>query len=171
MNLQRIVLRPGKDLIRCQLHTSVALNKIVAGRYKVTRDRSRPLTYEQAYWPEQIAIKKGFNSHNTGSLEETFNMKEEIGQDLPYKMFIEDMFIRKFMHGTFPEIIMSQVMIKRQHNLIRIACLIGRRPILPKKIYFLIGYAEELMSHWLKCPVRLELQSIESEEDLIFTYI
>ena len=115
---------------------------------------------------------KGWNSHNTAQLDETFLRKEEIGQDLPHKMLIEDMFIRKFMQGTFPQTIMSEVMIKRQHNLIRVACLISRTSgLTQKKIYFLLGYSEELMSCFLKCPVKLELQSIESDSDVIFKYI
>ena len=27
-----------------------------------------------------------------------------------------------------------------------------------RKVYFLIGYTEEMLSYWLKCPVKLELQ-------------
>lgn len=173
MNVQRFTnqLLSSKALLQRQFHTSTALNKTVAGRYKKTLNRSKPLTYEQAFWPEQIAIKKGWNSHNTGQLEGTFMQKEEIGQDLPHKLLMEDMFIRNFMNGTFPETIMSTVMIKRQHNLIRVACLISRQNIGPSKIYFLLGYAEELMSFWLKCPVKLELQSIESDSDVIFKYV
>ena len=115
-------------------------------------------------------IITGYNSMNTAQLEGTFNCKEEIGQDLPYKMLVEDMFIRKFVNGTFPTIVKSEVMIKRQHNLIRIAFLIDRVER-KNKIYFLIGYAEELLSFWLKCPVKLELQSIEAESDIIFKYV
>ena len=36
----------------------------------------------------------GWNSHNTAQLDETFLQKEEIGQDLPHKMLMEDLFIR-----------------------------------------------------------------------------
>ena len=152
------------------IHTSSVAHKIQAGRYKVTRDKTNRITYEQAMMPEDIASKKGFNSHNTGQLEGTFLCKEEIGQDLPYKLLIEDMFIRKFMTGTFPEFIESEVIIKRQHNLVRIACLINRK-LAAKKIYFLIGYTEEFLSFYLKCPVKLELQSIASEEDAVYRYV
>ena len=44
---------------KAMFHTSAVVGKIQAGRYKVTRDRTKPLTYEQSFWPEQIAIKKG----------------------------------------------------------------------------------------------------------------
>ena len=125
----------------CGLHTSAAVNKIVAGRYKVTINRDKPLTYEMAFKPEEIGEKKGFNSFNTAQLEDAFLRREEIGQDLPYKMFIEDMFIRKFMHGTWPEAIATELIIKRQHNLVRIAGIINRK-IKPRDCYFLIGYTE-----------------------------
>ena len=50
-----------KFVLKSHFHTSVALNKIKAGRYKITRDRTKPLTYEQSFVPEQIGHKKGFN--------------------------------------------------------------------------------------------------------------
>ena len=58
----------------------------------------------------------------------------------------------------------------RQHNLIRIAAIIARtRP--NRTIYFLIGYTEELLSLWLKCPVKLELQTTSHEVDTVYKYI
>ena len=152
------------------LHTTCKLDKIRAGRYKVSVNKNKPLTYEMAFLPEEIAEKKGYNSFNTAQLEDTFMRKEEMGQDLPYKMLLEDMFIRKFMHGTWPEAIASELIIKRQHNLVRIAGIINRK-IAPKQCYFLIGYSEELLSYWLKCPVKLEFQSIESNDDMVYKYI
>ena len=65
MNLQKVLFLP-KNILKCNLHTSAAMNKIQAGRYKVTRDRSKPLTYEQSFWPEQIAIKKGMQLCDQG---------------------------------------------------------------------------------------------------------
>jgi small subunit ribosomal protein S24 len=152
------------------LSTSAALRRASAGRYRVTLDRSRPLTYEMAFPPEDIGVKKGHNSFNTAQLEGTFLHKEEIGQDLPYKMLVEDMFIRKFMHGTWPEVISGELIIKRQHNLVRLAFVLARQ-LEPRKVYFLIGYTEEMLSYWLKCPVRLEIQSVNDEEDLVYKYI
>eukprot|EP00095_Tigriopus_kingsejongensis_P000127 snap_masked-scaffold450_size166944-processed-gene-0.11 protein:Tk00127 transcript:snap_masked-scaffold450_size166944-processed-gene-0.11-mRNA-1 annotation:"28s ribosomal protein mitochondrial precursor" len=165
-------LRPwcGRPLGLRGLHLSPPLGKTVAGRYKVTVNRTKPLTYEMSFKPEAIMHQKGFNSFNTAQLENTFLKKEEIGQDLPTKMLLEDKFIRQFMHGTWPEALESMVIIKRQHNLIRLAAIISRNRIPPAKVYFLIGYTEELLSFWLKCPVRLELQSGE-REDVIYKYI
>ena len=152
------------------IHVSSALNKTQAGKYKVTINRSKPLTYEQAITPLEIAEKKGFNSLNTAQLEGTFTEREQIGQDLPHKMFVEDMFIRKFLQGTFPESICSEIIIKRHHNLVRIAAIVDRK-LRARQIYFLIGYSEELLSYWLKCPVKMELQTIETKDELIYKYI
>ena len=49
-------------------HTSAALERERAGKYKVTVNRTRPLTYEMAFRPQEIATKKGFNSFNTAQL-------------------------------------------------------------------------------------------------------
>ena len=52
-----------------QFQTSCVMQKISVGRYKVTKDRSNPLTYEQSVKPEWIGFRKGGHSHNTGQLE------------------------------------------------------------------------------------------------------
>ncbi len=85
-------------------------------------------------------------------------------------MFVFLSLFFRFLHGTWPEAIASEVIIKRHHNLIRIAFILTRH-IQPSKVYFLIGYTEELLSYWLKCPVKLELQTIASREDLVYKYI
>lgn len=82
----------------------------------------------------------------------------------------EDAFIRKFMVGTWHSLVLSEVIIKRQFNHIRIAGLI-KQGISSRKMYFLIGYTEELLSYWLQCPVTLELQTVTDPKDVIFKYI
>lgn len=83
---------------------------------------------------------------------------------------IEDMFIRKFMTGTWHGLFASEVIIKRQHNIIRIAGVLSRN-VSARKMYFLIGYTEELLSFWLQCPVKLEFQTVADRKDVIFKYI
>ena len=49
--------------------------------------------------PEQIGIHKSFNSFNTGQLEDSLGYKkwqEKGGTLLSYKLFMEDLFIRKY---------------------------------------------------------------------------
>lgn len=82
----------------------------------------------------------------------------------------EDVFIRRFVTGTWHNLCLSEIIIKRQHNHIRVASII-KRGISPSKMYFLIGYTEELLSNWLQCPVTLELQTIENPRDVIFKYV
>lgn len=48
---------------------------------------------------------------------------------------------------------------------------IVRQAISSRKMYFLIGYCEELLSNWLQCPVKLELQTVADKKDVIFKYI
>jgi small subunit ribosomal protein S24 len=82
----------------------------------------------------------------------------------------EDIFIRRFMTSTFHSLVCSEVIIKRQFNHIRVAAIMSRT-ISPRKMYFLIGYTEELLANWLQCPVTLELQTIPDKKDVIFKYI
>ena len=62
------------------------------------------------------------------------------------------------------------MIIKRQLNMIRIGGIVVRN-ILPRKIYFLIGYTEEMLTNWLQCPVKLELQTTDTRQDVVFKYI
>lgn len=48
---------------------------------------------------------------------------------------------------------------------------IVNRQIAIRKVYWLIGYTEELLGHLLKQPVRLELQSLQDKRDIVFKYI
>ena len=42
---------------------------------------------------------------------------------------------------------------------------------MPRQMYFLKGYTEEMLSYILKCPVRLEIQTVKDKKDVIFKYI
>lgn len=88
----------------------------------------------------------------------------------PAETAIEDVFIRRFVTGTWHNLFLSEVIIKRQYNLIRIAGIV-HQSIQPRKMYFLIGYTEELLSYWLQCPVKLELQTVSERKDVVFKYI
>ena len=88
----------------------------------------------------------------------------------PAETVVEDMFIRKFMVGTWHFLFVSEVIIKRQHNMIRIAGLV-KQSISARKMYFLIGYTEEMLSLWLQCPVKLELQTVPDAKSVVYKYI
>ncbi|XKL67203.1 hypothetical protein PGB90_010623 [Kerria lacca] len=141
--------------------TSVCEAHKQAGKYRTTRNRSRPLTYEMANLPTTIAHYKSWNSWNTSCMFEGVR---------PAETAVEDEFIRKFITGTWHNLFVSEIIIKRQYNIIRVAGIIYRG-IQQRKMYFLIGYSEELLSYWLQCPVKLELQTVSSRKDVIFKYI
>ncbi|KAJ8938097.1 hypothetical protein NQ314_011609 [Rhamnusium bicolor] len=143
------------------LHTSPVCCKSQAGRYRITPKKDFPLTYEMANPPHQIAHRKSWNSWNTTNIEGGLRSSETA---------VEDVFIRKFMTGTWHNLFVSEIIIKRQHNIIRIAGII-QRSVGARKMYFLIGYSEELLSFWLQCPVKLELQTVPDRKSVVFKYI
>jgi len=71
------------------------------------------------------------------------------------------------MTGTWHSLFVSDVIIKRQHNLIRIAGIV-KQAISARKMYFLIGYTEEMLSLWLQCPVKLELQTVNDPRSVVY---
>lgn len=83
---------------------------------------------------------------------------------------VEDVFIRKFMSGTWHGLFVSDLIIKRKHNLIIIAGLISQTQN-PTRVYFLKGYTEELLSYLLRRPIRIEVQTVRHPRDVQFKWI
>lgn len=75
---------------------------------------------------------------------------------------LEDAFLRRFLHGTFPGLLADAAVLKRRANLL-VVCVLLARGLAPAKLHFLGGYAETLLSHFYKCPVRLELQTVPAK--------
>ncbi|XP_076459534.1 small ribosomal subunit protein uS3m-like [Babylonia areolata] len=144
--------------------TTCALKNIRAGVPKATINRDKPLTYEQAQAPYRIGVTKGWNSWHTANLA-----KEGFGARAAERTF-EDILIRKFIKGTWPGLFASEVIVKRRHNLVVVAGLVFQQ-LTPRKQYFLIGYSEEMLSYLLKCPVKLEIQTVKEKSDVIFKKI
>uniref|UniRef100_A0A2M4AW47 Putative 28s ribosomal protein s24 mitochondrial n=1 Tax=Anopheles triannulatus TaxID=58253 RepID=A0A2M4AW47_9DIPT len=159
--LHNVKLIPSLVAARRSIHTTALAAKSQSGRYKISAKGDRPLTYEMANPPHHIAHRKAWNSWNTSNLE---------GELRPSQTMLEDDFVRRFMAGTWHGMVLSEVIIKRQHNHVRIAAII-LRSIPARKMYFLIGYCEELLSYWLQCPVTLELQTTDDRKDVVFKYI
>ena len=142
-------------------HVTYAMAKCVAGRYRATKNQDLPLTYEMANHPQFIGVRKAWNTWNTSSLLDAPRTSE---------ITIEDTLIRKFMQGTWHRLFLSEIIIKRRANIIIIAGIVYQA-IGARKLYFLIGYSEEILSYFLKCPVKLELQTADDKKALIFKYI
>lgn len=90
------------------------------------------------------------------------------GEQQAAERTVEDVFLRKFMLGTFPGCLADQVVLKRRANQVDICALVLRQ--LPAhKFYFLVGYSETLLGHFYKCPVRLHLQTVPAK--VVYKYI
>lgn len=148
---------------RSSIHLTSIVNKKVAGRYKSTPNRSFPLTYEQSLKPDKIGVSKSWNNFNTSSLLEGIR-RAETAQ--------EDIVIRRMIQGMWPGLLASEVIIKRRANMIILNYFVLRRIDVPvTKVYFLIGFTEEILSCLLKSIVKVEIQTIDDYSDLVHTYI
>ncbi|XP_071512159.1 small ribosomal subunit protein uS3m-like [Diadema antillarum] len=135
-----------------KLQTSAACHKTVAGRIRVSKGE-KPVTYEEVHPPHYIGVRKSWNSKHTANLEREVGAAERT---------LEDLFIKKFIFGTFHNCLATELIIKRRANKIILSAIM-RRTQSPQKYYFLIGYTEELLSHWFKCPVRMEVQIVDDK--------
>ena len=88
----------------------------------------------------------------------------------PMSVAIEDKFIRKFITGTWYKMWLSEVVIKRVHNNVTVCGMVCPLPSI-KTMHFLLGYSETLLSHLLKCNVRLEIQCVQSKKNLVYKFI
>lgn len=165
-------LKLPNSLLKCSINslisnqiklisTTSTLNHRQAGRYKTTRDRSRGLTYEQSFKPCDIGVNKSFTSFNSANLWEGHRRGDTL---------VEDILIRKTVNGFFPTYLISDVVIKRRANTIYLSLLINNQ-LRPEKVYFLVGFTEQILSYVLKCPVKLEVQTGYSARSLIVKYI
>ncbi|NXS61449.1 RT24 protein, partial [Brachypteracias leptosomus] len=129
-----------------------------AARVRVGKG-DKAVTYEQAHPPHYIAHRKGWLSLHTGNL---------CGEGGAAERAVEDAFLRRFLRGTFPGILADEVVLKRRGNLLVLCALLGRG-LAPAKLHFLVGYTETLLSHFYKCPVRLELQTVPTK--VVYKYL
>ncbi|KAM3600066.1 uncharacterized protein V6R79_016772 [Siganus canaliculatus] len=134
------------------LHVTTSCCKNRAARVRVGKG-DRPLTYEQALPPHYIGHRKGWLVQHTSNLK---------GEEGAAERTVEDVFIRRFMFGTFHGCLANEVVIKRRGNVL-VVCALMLQKLPPQKFYFLIGYSEALLSHFYKCPVKLEVQTLQDK--------
>lgn len=143
------------------VHVTAALDKVQSGRYKITIKKNKPLTYEMAQPPHYIGVRKAWNSWNTSNIKDG---------NRPAETAMEDILIRKFTNGVWPGLLASEIIIKRQHNMIRI-CTLVIRAVYPQKLYFLTGFTEQMLSYLLQCPVKMEIVTVTDKKSVVFKYI
>nr|XP_020443073.1 28S ribosomal protein S24, mitochondrial isoform X2 [Monopterus albus] len=140
------------------LHVTAVCCKNRAARTQVGKG-DKPLTYEQALPPHYIGHRKGWLSQHTGNLK---------GEEGAAERTVEDTFIRRFMFGTFHGCLANEIVIKRRGNVLVVCALLLQKHS-PQKFYFLIGYSESLLSYFYKCPVKLEIQTLQDK--VVYKYI
>ncbi|XP_070781096.1 small ribosomal subunit protein uS3m [Enoplosus armatus] len=134
------------------VHVTAACCKNRAARVRVGKG-DKPLTYEQALPPHHIGHRKGWLSQHTSNLR---------GEGGAAERTTEDVFLRRFMFGTFHSCLANEIVIKRRGNVL-VVCALMLQKLPPQKFYFLIGYSESLLSHFYKCPVKIELQTLQDK--------
>ncbi|KAM9337926.1 small ribosomal subunit protein uS3m [Symphorus nematophorus] len=134
------------------LHVTAVCCKNRAARIRVGKG-DKPVTYEQALAPHHIGHRKGWLSQHTSNLK---------GEDGAAERTLEDVFIRRFMFGTFHGCLANEIVVKRRGNVL-VVCALMLQKLQPQKFYFLIGYSESLLSHFYKCPVKLEIQTLQDK--------
>ncbi|XP_069475101.1 small ribosomal subunit protein uS3m isoform X2 [Ambystoma mexicanum] len=137
---------------------NVWLKQNRAARVRVGKG-DKPVTYEEANPPHQIAHRKGWLSQHTSNLD---------GEGGAAERTVEDVFIRKFIFGTFHGCLANEIVIKRRANMI-VICPVFIQKLPPHKFYFLIAYTETLLSYFYKCPVKMEVQTVD--EKIIYKYL
>ncbi|VDM05838.1 unnamed protein product [Schistocephalus solidus] len=163
--LSCLLLSPTSHALKVERHlhiSSALLKNSKSGVVRRTRNMSQPLTYEQAKKPHQIGVLKSWNSWNS------INLHEET--EYTGVVTWHDALIRLFILGTFPTHVLSEVIIKRQANMVHISFLLSNR-LSATEIYFLIGYAEQMLSMLLRSPVKIEPRMVLDPKDVIFRYV
>ncbi|XP_073334151.1 small ribosomal subunit protein uS3m [Pagrus major] len=140
------------------LHVTAVCCKSRAARVRVGKG-DQPVTYEHAHAPHHIGHRKGWLAQHTSNLK---------GEEGAAERTIEDVFIRRFMFGTFHNCLANEIVIKRRGNLL-LVCALMLQKLPPMKFYFLIGYSESLLSHLYKCPVKLEIQTMPDK--VVYKYL
>lgn len=120
---------------------------------------AQPLIISHPHTSLLFDLPLGFVISPTGNLDSEEGAAERL---------VEDVFIRRFLHGTFVGLLAQEPVLKRRANVL-IICLVLFQNIAPAKIYFLAAYTETLFSHFYKCPVKLEFQTVSSM--LVYKYL
>lgn len=77
---------------------------------------------------------------------------KRFGKEKSAELLMDDMFITKFIRGTFPMNEEYPIILGRKENTINITLPIMMDPI---PLNFLVGYSERILSEWLGCSVTI----------------
>ncbi|KAL3101068.1 hypothetical protein niasHS_001528 [Heterodera schachtii] len=156
--------------------TSSALSKNVAAkfynrRHLLKKNETLRLTYDMLRRPHHIGNHKAWMAWNTQNLKEF--------EQQPGLTIAQDEIIRRFCRALFfeflPEIAgPTELVIKRRGNCAFVTgflCWNDKTVASQRKLYWLWGFTEEILSNLLKHPLKLELQFVRSLDHLIVANI
>uniref|UniRef100_A0A183C745 EOG090X0I3J n=1 Tax=Globodera pallida TaxID=36090 RepID=A0A183C745_GLOPA len=156
--------------------TSSVLAKNVAGkwynkRHLLKRDQVLQLTYDMWRRPHHIGHHKAWMAWNTQNLKE---FEQQPGLTIAQDEVIRR-FCRALLFDFLPEIAgPTELVIKRRGNCVFVSgflCWKDYGNVNQRKLYWLWGFTEELLSNLLKQPVKLELQFVRSMDDVVLVRI
>ncbi|CAM9802306.1 unnamed protein product [Bubo scandiacus] len=152
-------LRPVPEATR-HLHTTPRLaSRRGAARVRVGKG-DKPVSYEKAHPPHYIAHRKGWLSLHTG------NPGRGAGRAASGRW--KTLSCGASSAAPSPASWRDEAVLKRRANLL-VICAVLVRGLAPAKLHFLVGYTETLLSHFYKCPVRLELQTVPAR--VVYKYL
>ncbi|XP_048758941.2 28S ribosomal protein S24, mitochondrial-like [Ostrea edulis] len=153
-----------KGLSRAFCTSSHLCKNLRAGKKQYPRKGQHNFTYEEINPPYTIGVRKSWNSWNTTNLH---------GETGSPEIIFEDVFVRKFLAGTFPQTYdeRNRIIIKHRQNLVDITMVVKENSRLLRhkaltELHFLQVYSEELLSRFLKRPVKLDIQCMNNEKVL-----
>ncbi|XP_062587854.1 small ribosomal subunit protein uS3m-like, partial [Saccostrea cucullata] len=102
-----------KSLSRTFCTSAQLCKNLRSGKKQYPKKGEHNFTYEEINPPYTIGVRKSWNSWNTTNLH---------GETGAPQIIFEDIFIRKFLAGTFPLVYEpgTEIMIRRRQNLIDI---------------------------------------------------
>ncbi len=77
---------------------------------------------------------------------------KKFGKEKMAELTVDDLFITKFVRGTFPMNPDNPIIISRKENIINITLPLMLDPV---PLNFLVGYSEKILSEWLGCKVNV----------------
>ena len=134
----------------------MALHVVRTVRYFTKRGLSvRYLSSVKGKVPESDQNLKPYSVNKLRSWNSKWGVpprSKRFGKEKMAELVMDDLFITKFIRGTFPMKEDHPVIVSRKENIVNITLPLMMDPI---PMNFLVGYSEVILSEWLGCKVNV----------------
>ena len=116
---------------------------------------SRPYSSTKGKVPENDKNLKPYSVNKLRSWNSRWGVpprSKKFGKEKMAELTVDDLFITKFIRGTFPMNPDNPIIISRKENIINITLPLMMDPF---TVNFLVGYSEKILSEWLGCQVNV----------------